>query len=1020
MMTVPTKSRRIFLGDYRPSSELLRLLNVADGSSSNNKNGARDLPLPSDGSRSKSVGTTLSDRPIQQPPVFFATAPLPLAAIWFLAESRADVFGPMFARWVESRSGRLQLGYQVLDLSDFLVVLPTSQSRQIFARTLSSLAAELRVDLVPPEYVSLASLPEYLYDNDQPFANPLEQRLTWISAIEHLEDQDLDFLLPGYKRGDPLRLLDIAQQIQALHERLATEVMSFASVRKRVEGDPQFLDIRRWRILDQVQSHYYAKLLELGYWDLQAARNAAIRRGLCRIDRPIVLVGTADLNPATKSMLHAVSPWVTALVMAPESLMAGFDAWGSLNPDFWRDWRIGVTDEQIKIVDRPLDQAVMAAQQIENWQRESLELGTAASAIAVGVPDAEVEPALLRVFGAKQWVTRASHERSVGETLPGKLLTLVAQFLSEPRFQNFAMLVRHPDCHDYISFEMQSEDWLSAVDQFQNEHLPWDIPIKSWTLVSESAIDQTVLAVHRALLVWLKPLLKLQQTLPKWGEAIQRFLQSCYGDRIVSTESEVELELTSATQALFSAAVDLEQLPTLWKFSVSLSDVLPLLLSMSETGNYRATQLHGRVELVGWLDLALSPAAYKIITGVNNEVVPSPEPSHPYLPQSLRNKLGILDDDRRLVRDTFALELVRQSTPHLLLIAGRRNRSGDPLRMSRLLLNADDSSLVRRSQAFFSHQGTPTPEVWLSSKSEFAARQTQPIPQPLDVKSIQSLSVTHFREYLKCPYRYYLKCILGLQTMSDQAKELDGGAFGALAHDVFEAFGKSKFRNSTDPEEIGRYLSAELDRRRRALPVREKVPAVKIQLENLRLRLQTFAEVQAKQAQEGWKIIAVENKVKLPWKIGEQTFEIVGKIDRIDQHEDGRFAVWDYKTSDSATKVQEAHRRGDEWIDLQLPLYRHLLVHAFPAANEHFDSIVTGYILLPKRLKDVQFNLATWNVNELAESDRLAESIMNQIMEQKFWPPNSEVPEFSEELAAICQDTAMQKFEWAATAGDLP
>ncbi len=1015
-----TKSRRVFLGNYQPPSGLLSLLTSARNSSpvffELSSHASNDL---TNDSKHELISLVESGQlhsnawGLSQPGV----APLELAALWLLTESRPDIFGPWLNGILNSVNPRGDQTYQSLDLSEYLVVLPTSQSRQKFARSLSYFTDVIQLDLIPPEYVSLADLPEYLYDNDQPFANPLEQRLTWIAAIENLNDQDLDYLLPGYKRGDPLRLLDIARQIQALHERLATEVMSFSSVRKRVEGDPQFLDIRRWRILDQVQSHYYAKLLELGYWDIQAARNAAIRRGLCRIDRPIVLVGTADLNPATKSMLHAVSPWVTALVFGNDSIAAGFDPWGSLNPDFWREWRTSVSDDQIKIVDRPLDQAVMTAQQIEQWQSVFAAQLEFTRGIVVGVPDPEIEPALLRVFAAKHWVSQAYQERSIEETLPGRLLSLIGQWLAEPRFHHLAMLLRHPDCHDHISHELQNDQWLSAIDQFQNEHLPWDVPLKSWTLKSESPADQTMLAVHRTLLAWIKPFLKLNQTLAKWGGAVQQFLQTCYGDRIISTESEVDRELSAATQALFQASVDFEQLPNDWKFTATLADVLPLLLSLSAANHWRTPQLQGPVELVGWLDLPLSPAKFKIVTGMNNEVVPSPEPSHPYLPQSLRTKLGILDEDRRLVRDTFALELIRQSTPHLLLIAGRRNRSNDPLRISRMLLNADDQALVRRSQAFFSHRGTPTQEIWLSPVRQFPLQQTQPIPRPVDIKAIQSLSVTHFREYLKCPYRYYLKCILGLQTMSDQTKELDGGAFGGLAHDVFEAFGKSKYKDSTESGEIAQFLSSELDRRRQALPVRDKVPAVRIQLENLRLRLQTFAEIQAKQAQDGWKIISVESKVKMPWTIGDQTFEIVGKIDRIDQHADGRFAVWDYKTSDSATKVQEAHRRGNEWIDLQLPLYRHLVVHALPQATNYFDSMLTGYILLPKRLKDVSFNLSKWSIAELEESDRLAESIMCNILAQKFWPPNPDIPEFAGELAAICQDTAMQKYEVVTTPG---
>jgi hypothetical protein len=246
--------------------------------------------------------------------------------------------------------------------------------------------------------------------------------------------------------------------------------------------------------------------------------------------------------------------------------------------------------------------------------------------------------------------------------------------------------------------------------------------------------------------------------------------------------------------------------------------------------------------------------------------------------------------------------------------------------------------------------------------------------------------------------------------VSDQLRELDGGAFGGLAHDVLEAFGTSDYRDSTDAREIADFLSSELERQRQALPVRDKVPAVQIQTENLRLRFQAFAEIQAQRAQQGWQIVAVETKVKLPWKIGDQSFEIVGKIDRIDRSPEGKFAVWDYKTSDAATKVDPAHRYQGNWIDLQLPLYRHLLVQEFPEARNVFAEIQMGYVLLPKRLNDIAFNQAEWSTAELDESDQLAVAVMQNILEQKFWPPQLDPPEFSQEFSDICQDEAMEKF----------
>src|SRR5206468_1006419 len=66
-----------------------------------------------------------------------------------------------------------------------------------------------------------------------------------------------------------------------------------------------------------------------------------------------------------------------------------------------------------------------------------------------------------------------------------------------------------------------------------------------------------------------------------------------------------------------------------------------------------------------------------------------------------------------------------------------------------------------------------------------------PRPQRLD-KPITELSVTKFRDYMACPYRFYLRHVLELEAITDEADEMDGGVFGELAHQVLEQFGRAE------------------------------------------------------------------------------------------------------------------------------------------------------------------------------------------------------------------------------------
>ena len=68
---------------------------------------------------------------------------------------------------------------------------------------------------------------------------------------------------------------------------------------------------------------------------------------------------------------------------------------------------------------------------------------------------------------------------------------------------------------------------------------------------------------------------------------------------------------------------------------------------------------------------------------------------------------------------------------------------------------------------------------------------TVPTPQVRRTK-LERIPVTQFKDYLACPYRYYLRHVCKLRVVNDSARELDGGAFGRLLHRVLGAFARDE------------------------------------------------------------------------------------------------------------------------------------------------------------------------------------------------------------------------------------
>jgi hypothetical protein len=443
--------------------------------------------------------------------------------------------------------------------------------------------------------------------------------------------------------------------------------------------------------------------------------------------------------------------------------------------------------------------------------------------------------------------------------------------------------------------------------------------------------------------------------------------------------------------------------------SVSAAEALVLAISAAPRNGPGDPPNENAIELVGWLDLPLDDAPVLIVTAMNEESISSQDPVIPLLPPQLQESLGIGHGQHRQARNNYALALAVQSRKRVKLICGRHDGDGNPLLISRLLLAEDDDTLVQRVNSFFSFSGEQARRKWLRPADGWATAQTLIVPKPEQIPEQTKLSVTRFRDYIQCPYRFYLNAVLHLEPVRDSLREMDGGAFGSVAHNVLEAFGRHKTRNSEEPAEIRKFLDRELQREANSFRQQSWFAAVEVQLESLRERLHAFAEIQAQHRAAGWEIIAVEKKAEYTWSGSLKPFLITGRIDRVDRHKDGRLAVWDYKTSDKGTKVNPAHRDGSgNWVDLQLPLYRYL-IEAVPevgadAAKAQRNSLQLGYVLLPRTIKDVAFDNAAWDADELQAADQLTSEIVTKIQQRVFWPPNPEPPPFSEQYAAICHD----------------
>jgi len=840
------------------------------------------------------------------------------------------------------------------DLSGTLVVVRGRRAGRRLMELLALKCAGQGGILVPPEIMTPARLIMRLTQSlpgEPAHASALASALAWAEALGSARDSDRDILFrrPGVDKAKPgLRaLLGLGKHLSQIWSELGGAGLGFRDVvQVLAERFPNIADFEapRWEVLESLHRQAGQILQSHGLIDHTNLLISRARRGEIVPGHRVVLVGVAEMPRIVREFIARLPESPTALVFAPETERAGFEEPGVIQAEHWISRRAELDAGQIHLVERDRDQAFRAAHVVTSW-RES---GIAPMQMTLAVPDTKALPRLREALDSRGVKTRWAQGRPASDAPAFQLLRLVADYLDHdpgepPRYDAVAALVRHPDVA-----RIDPADW-SALDRFATEHLPARFDPESVGGVSERAQKiQKVLGR----LVDISP----DEISPKGAaDWTLRFLVRVYGDREENALSPFGRVAVHALELLRDVLADtvLGRMP--WPERVRPADFLHVILGFLGDQPVPEPPDPNAVEIVGWLELFEDDAPAVVITSFFEGAVPETVSADPFLPGSLRQALGLGDNAMRMARDAYALAALLASRSggrgKVVLMAPRFDPEDNPVRPSRLLLNGlQGESLARR--------------VWYLA----GRRESEPLPQlvdgpgfadvmPRDHPHVQKIRVTGFRDYIESPRKFFFLHVLGLQSESDDALELQGGDVGTLIHQVLAAFGAdARMRDSTDEAVIAAYLVEKFEEIVHARFGLWAQPAVEIQIEEVRRRLLGFARVQPVLRREGWAIRYVEGKGSLAFDLAglenSGTLKVTGKIDRIDSDPSGeRWRIIDYKTSAKKKDPGQAHylSRSGKWIDLQLPLYLKL---AAPHARDKW-----GVELTPDNCELVYFQL---------------------------------------------------------------
>ena len=930
---------------------------------------------------------------------------------------------------------------EVVDLSGLRLVLPGARAHRRLLELLLDEAAARGRPLLPPDLVTAGQLPERLYTPPLPLPPPEVEEAAWRRALRELSPDLLRRLAPVVSgAAETGAWTALATTVAGLHAQAGAEGHTFEDVALRCQGDLLFNDEERWHVLAEAQRRFRKHLHDAGYRDREAARLDALDAGITPLSgapSTLVLVGLVDLPGVVRRFIGAWPGPVEAWIHAPAELASRFDALGVVEPEAWQEVRLPIPDANLRVVGQPDEQAAVVEEVLR-----SLDGRWAAEDITVGVPDAQVIPYLVGRLKGAGVPARVAAGRPLHQTAPWRLLEAVADLLDGWNFEAFAALVRHPDLTAGLLSDLLSRADLppaAVADGYQSLHLP---AVLSGYLPAgpesgeregrgesyrRGAPSGPLLAMRDALQSGLAGLVAKPghpplppRRMAAWADPLRALLIAVYpdhggaeGGRRLDRQAREDRDLLAFVQAAERVFEGFEALPEgLDPDPVTPHQAIRLLLARLLETAVPPEADEGSVELLGWLELHLDDAEVLVVTGVNEPFLPESVTADPFLPHTLRSRLGLADNRRRQARDLYLLSAILASRPNTLLVAGRRDAEGNPLRPSRLLLADDPEAVARRVVALLggleAQPGTTISEdaehqyidestdVDMSIVSSFSLPPEPVLSAPGGPPS--ALAVTQFRRLLVDPYRYALEQILGLETLNDEARELDPMGFGVLAHDVLERWARMENADRMTGEEIARALDVGLDARFDQRFGARPLPALRLQREQLRMRLHGFAVLQAARNAEGWRIRAVEAGPVgegVPVEVDGEIFFLRGRIDRVDHHpERDLWQLLDLKTSESASTPDQVHRQGTgarrRWVDLQLPLYRllarGLLEEGIPLIPTG-AALETGYLLLPGG-SEPAVALANWTDEELEEAREAASVVVRLLRRNQFtWDP---------------------------------
>jgi len=832
------------------------------------------------------------------------------------------------------------------DYSNIRVLVPTKQAARLLRVKLAEISTKQKKFFAGLKINNLDSLILDIISDD--CASKYEDACAWISAIDSLSDNLPELFLHGTEHLDDSNKYALSKDIQNLRRQILGEFKNFTEVANSLTSEQAlFLDLAKLESLYKEILHK-KNLKDSLDFVLSEISKEDFFEGLGEI----ILVATPELANLSFSYLKNFEKFGGKLtVFAFGSDALSFDKYGAPSLSWCEKNLLNNKNFQFKAFLNQENQSVQIAKLVSQSKENAG--GKFAIACENGVSRTMIAQALEKINVSSFEPSGKIEYREIID-----ILKLLQRFLEEVSYDNFLELLKRVCKFIAEEVQMSSEEVLNFADEFKNEFLPRDF------VSASSHKPHKIFDSFNNLVSDFFEEGSFSRKLESFLNKLSSFFSEDFLEQIDSINHQLQMIAKAELRGL----------------NLKKSLLIKILCDSIDVRNGDA-QNSDSIALDNWFEIFWSDRPVVIVADFCDSNVPQNRYTNQFLSEKILKELHLQNQDYRYARDAYMFDALMSSRKeNAIFLYSRTSYSGEVLNPSRLLMQVEPSDMPKCIEKVFyfednKSKAMPFKKAWdLQFKKDF---------------KISSLSVSDFKNYIECPFRFYLKKFLKMEDFDISKKELDAMQLGTILHKVFERFGRSEFKNCADENEIRKFFLSEFDKIIYATYGKDLSPMIYLQAQAMKTRLQAAAKIQAEHCAQGWTIKNVEMPIE-DFEIS--SLKIKGRIDRIDENQNGDLLIIDYKSSDSVdvssskSLPEQAHLKSKDWIDLQMPLYLQAMKEKYPDRK-----ISCAYFAMPKHLTKTCISVWELDIELLDSAIQKAIDVVESIKNKNFEPTSKKI-----------------------------